>query len=280
MMNNKKIVLYIIILLIVVIFTNVLSIKIASLFIVSQEDTDYQKLNLRIEDYDIDYYTIYSKDISYEYKVYKINNSYKGDSIDKIKVQLENNNDWSRKKFYEYIMMKFYERIEGKITPIDREDLYYYNKGLVYAIIDVKNAKLYYLKNNIIDYHNNYNEILEIKIDNYTDMEIYSVKGQEAQNDGIDYYTYKFNEEKGKDIKENLSKSYIWNTEKLDNKILDCFEYNNEIFNVQNGYYCYKKVYETNNSYKNVNNDRKEIGYEVGVYDCDKNILYYYWRSV
>ena len=24
----------------------------------------------------------------------------------------------------------------------------------------------------------------------------------------------------------------------------------------------------------------KETGYEVGVYDCDKNILYYYWRSI
>ena len=94
------------------------------------------------------------------------------------------------------------------------------------------------------------------------------------------YYTYKFNEEKGKDIEENLSKSQIWNTEKLDNKILDCFKYNSEIFNVQNGYYCYKKLYETNNSYENVNKDREETGYEVGVYDCDNNILYYYWRSI
>ena len=110
-------------------------------------------------------------------------------------------------------------------------------------------------------------------------MEIYSVKGQEAQNDGIDYYTYKFNEEKGKEIKEILYKSQIWSMEKLDNEILDCFEYNSEIFSVQNGYYCYKKLYKTNNSYKNVNTDRKETGYEVGVYDCDKNVLYYYWLS-
>lgn len=280
MMNRKKIVLYIIIMLLVILFTNILSIKLTLLFTTSQEDKDYQKLNLKIEEYDIDYYTIYSKDISYEYKVYKINNLYKGDSIDKIKVQLENSNDWSRKKFYEYIMMKFYEIIDGKINQIDREDLYYYNKGLIYAIIDIKNAKLYYLKNNIIDYHNNYNEILEIKINNCTEMEIYSVKGQEVQNDGIDYYTYTFNKEKGKEIEKNLSKSKIWNIEKLDNEILDCFKYNSEIFNIQNGYYCYKKVYEINNSYKNVNKYQKAVGYEVGVYDCDKNALYYYWRCI
>ena len=212
-MNNKKRILYIIILLIVVIFTNLLSIKITSLFTSSQEDMDYQKLELEIKDYDIDYYTIYSKDISYEYKVYKINNSYKGDSIDEIKIQLENSKDWSKKKFYEYIMMKFYERIDGEITEIDRENLYYYNKGGIYAIIDVKNAKLYYLKNNIIDYHNDYNEILEIKTN-------------------------------------------------------------------QNGYYCHKKVYKTNNSYKNVNIDTKETEYEVGVFDCDKDVLYYYWISI
>ena len=144
----------------------------------------------------------------------------------------------------------------------------------------MKNAKLYYLKNNIIDYHNDYNEILEIKTNNYTDMEIYSVKGQEAQNDGIDYYTYKFNEEKGKEIEKNLSKSQIWSTEKLDDEILDCFEYNSEIFSIQNGYYCHKKVYKTNNSYENVNIDTKETGYEVGVFDCDKDVLYYYWISI
>ena len=170
-------------------------------------------------------------------------------------------------------------RIDGKIVEIDREDLYYYNKGLIYSIIDVKNLKLYYLKNNIMDYHNDYDEILGIKLNNYIDMEIYNIKGQDAQNDGIDYYTYKFNEEKGKEIKEILNKSEIWNQEKLDNEILDCFEYNSEIFSIKNGYYCYKNVYKTNNSYKNVNADKKETGYEVGVYDCDKDVLYYYWLS-
>ena len=31
-----------------------------------------------------------------------------------------------RKKFYEYIMMKFYEKINEENVKIDREDLYYY----------------------------------------------------------------------------------------------------------------------------------------------------------
>ena len=279
MMKDKKI-LYIVLLLIAIILTNILSIKITSLYTESKEDNDYQKLDLEIKDYDIDYYTIYSKDISYEYKVYKINNYYNGDSMDKIKIQLENSKDWSRKKFFEYIMMKFYERVDAKMTEIDREDLYYYNKGLIYAIIDAKNAKLYYLKNNIIDYHNEYNEILEIKVNNYVDMEIYNVKGQEAQNDGIDYYTYKFSKEDGKNIEEKLRESQIWNTEKLDYEKLECFKYNSEIFNIKNGYYCYKKLYEKNNSYINANNTKEETGYEIGIYDCDNDILYYFWRNV
>ena len=269
-MNNKKIG---VILLITILLTNILSIKITSLFIESQVDKDYQNLSLIIKENDIDYYTIYSKDISYEYKVYNINNSHKGDGLDKIKIQLENSSDWSKKKFYEYIMLEFYEKIQGKRTEIDRENLYYYHKGLIYAIIDVKNAKLYYLKNNVIDYHNNYDKILGIEINNYIDMEIYSVMGQEAQNDGIDYYVYAFNEEEGKKIEENLCKSRIWNTKKVDNEILNCFKYNNEVFDIQNGYYCYKKVYDE------ANKEREEKGYEIGVYDCDKKILYYYWRK-
>ena len=278
-MKNKKVILHIILILIIVIVVSFLSTKITELRFSIYGDIDYKELGLNLDSHDIVYYTVYNQDIFDEYKVYKISDYYKNENVNEIKEKLENSNEWNKEKFYEYIMMKFYERIDGKITEIDREDLYYYNKGLIYAIIDVKNAKLYYLKNNIIDYHNDYDEILGIKLNNYTNMEIYNIKGQDAQNDGIDYYTYKFNEEKGKEIEENLNKSQIWSTEKLDNEILDCFEYNSEIFSVQNGYYCYKKVYKTNNSYKNVNVDRKETGYEVGVYDCDKDVLYYYWLS-
>lgn len=278
-MKNKKVILHIILILIIVIVVSFLSTKITELRFSIYGDIDYKELGLNLDSHDIVYYTVYNQDIFDEYKVYKISDYYKNENVNEIKEKLENSNEWNKEKFYEYIMMKFYERIDGKITEIDRENLYYYNKGLIYAIIDVKNAKLYYLKNNIIDYHNDYDEILGIKLNNYTNMEIYNIKGQDAQNDGIDYYTYKFNEEKGKEIEENLNKSQIWSTEKLDNEILDCFEYNSEIFSVQNGYYCYKKVYKTNNSYKNVNTDRKETGYEVGVYDCDKDVLYYYWIS-
>lgn len=278
-MKNKKVILHIILILVIVMVVSFLSIKITELHFSIYGDIDYKELGLNLDSHDIVYYTVYNQDIFDEYKVYKINDYYKNKNVNEIKEKLENSNEWNKEKFYEYIMMKFYERIDGKITEIDREDLYYYNKGLIYAIIDVKNLKLYYLKNNMIDYHSDYDEILGIKLNNYTDMEIYNIKGQDAQNDGIDYYTYNFNEEKGKEIEKDLNKSQIWSTEKLDNEILDCFEYNSEIFDIQNGYYCYKKVYKTNNSYKNVNTDKKETGYEVGVYDCDKDVLYYYWLS-
>ena len=278
-MKNKKVILHIILILVIVMVVSFLSIKITELHFSIYGDIDYKELGLNLDSHDIVYYTVYNQDIFDEYKVYKINDYYKNKNVNEIKEKLENSNEWNKEKFYEYIMMKFYERIDGKITEIDREDLYYYNKGLIYAIIDVKNLKLYYLKNNMIDYHSDYDEILGIKLNNYTDMEIYNIKGQDAQNDGIDYYTYNFNEEKGKEIEKDLNKSQIWSTEKLDNEILDCFEYNSEIFDIQNGYYCYKKVYKTNNSYKNVNTDKKETGYEVGVYDCDKDVLYYYLLS-
>ena len=276
-MNNKKRDLYIAILLILVAYTNLLSIKITSLYKTLHEDKEYEKLKLGIKDYYIDYCTIYTKDFPFQYKVYKINNSYKGGSMDKIKTRLENSDVWSRKKFYEYKMMRFYEKIDGETTKLDREDLYYYNEGQIYAIIDVKNTKLYYLKDSVLKRHDDYDELLGIDLSNYIDLEIYEAKGNHPQNDGIDYYTYKFDEEKGKEIKEVLNKSQNWSTEKLDIKVLDDFEYNSEVLSIQNGYYYYETVYETNNSYKNI--EIEERGYEVGVYDCDTNIFYYYlWR--
>lgn len=191
-MKNKKRTLYIVLTFIVVILLFFVLIRIASLINMTQSDTDYEKLELNIKNYDIDYYTVYDK----SFKVYKINNYYKGDSINKIEKEIRNSDAWTRNKFYEYIMMKFYEKTDRKRTEIDRENLYYYHKGLIYAIVDMKNAKIYYLKNNSLDYHNEYNEILGIKVDdNYICREIYSIKGQETQNDGIDYYVYNFNEE-------------------------------------------------------------------------------------
>ena len=267
MLKNKRRVFCIILILIVLV--SFLSITITTLYIKTHEDKEYEKLELGIKDYDIDYYTIYSKDNSYEYKVYKINNSHDKDSIYRIKKRIKNNKNWNKKKFYEYIMNKFYEKIDRKSVEIDREDLYYYNKGLIYAIMDVKNAKLYYLKNNVIDYHNNYKQVLDIKVDDYKDIEIYNVKGQDAQNDGIDYYTYVFDEEKCNQIKKEIIKNNNWSTKQIDQKILKKFEHNIEILSIKNGYYYYKE----NNISANTN--KKETKYEVGVYDCDNNILYY-----
>ncbi len=147
---------------------------------------------------------------------------------------------------------------------------------MIYAIIDIKNAKLYYLKNNTLDYHNDYSEILGIKTDNYISREIYSIKGQEAQNDGIDYYVYNFNEEEGKEISEALIKNKKWSREKLDDDILDYFKYNSEINSIQNAYYCYEKDNKVNDLHKQDNKEDREIGYKVGIYDLDKCILYYY----
>ena len=126
----------------IIIVVSFLSVKIAKLIDSIHGDLDYQQLELEIDEYDIDYYTVYDENIFGEYKVYKINNYYKGDGLDKIKQQLENSNTWSRNKFYEYIMKEFYEKIGKEIVEIDRENLYYYDKQGVYAIIDVKNSKL------------------------------------------------------------------------------------------------------------------------------------------
>ena len=200
--------------------------------------------------------------------------------MDYFKNQLDNSNLWSRNKFYEYIMMEFYEIRENETLDIDRENLYYYNKKNTYAIFDLKNAKLYYFTQGIFISNPNYNNILGIKIENYIDREVYSVRGG-PQNDGTDYYTYQFTEEKGKKIEEVLNKSQDWSKEKLDENIIDCFKYNKEILSIENGYYHYELVCRTSDEYKKYNfTDEEATGYEVGVYDIDKNILYYYWTSM
>lgn len=277
-MKNKKKILHSVLILAIIIVVSFLSVKIAKLIDSIHGDLDYQQLELEIDEYDIDYYTVYDENIFGEYKVYKINNYYKGDGLDKIKQQLENSNTWSRNKFYEYIMKEFYEKIGKEIVEIDRENLYYYDKQGVYAIIDVKNSKLYY-SSDILYYHQNYNEILGIKTNNYINREIYSVRGG-LQNDGTDYYTYEFTEEKGSEIEEVLSKSQNWKKEKLDKKILDCFKYNEDVNSIENGYYHYKLVCRTSDENKKYNFTEEEAtGWEIGVYDADKNVLYYYWTS-
>lgn len=172
--------------------------------------------------------------------------------MEKFKSQLENSNLWSKNKFYEYIMQEFYEIKEDEDIKIDREDLYYYDKNGIYAIFDIKNAKLYYFKNGLFNYHNNYSEILGIKTKNYSEREIYSVRGG-PQNDGLDYYVYEFSEEQGQEIIETLEKNSKWSKNRLDDDILDDFEYNSEVLSIGNGYYHYELVCRTSDENKKYN---------------------------
>ena len=262
-----------IVLILCIIILLFLSTYIVILKIFTNTNNDYKKLGIKIKDYDIEYYTVYNEDILSKYKVYKINNS----SISNIKNQLENSELWSKNKYYEYIMKEFYELNEGKKFFIDRENLYYYKKA--YAILDIKNAKLYYFVNPPLNYHNDYSKILGITTSNYKAREIYSVRGG-PQNDGTDYYTYEFAEEQKKDILNILEKSPKWTQDRLDNDKLDDFEYNEEVLSIENGYYYYGLVCRTRDENKKYNFKEEEAtGWEIGVYDVDKNILYYYWTS-
>ena len=65
----------------------------------------------------------------------------------------------NKNKFYEYIMKEFYEIKENETFEIDRENLYYYNEKDIYAIFDLKNAKLYYFTPGIFISKPNYNSI-------------------------------------------------------------------------------------------------------------------------
>ncbi len=242
-------------------------------------DDDYKKLDLEIKDYEIEYCTTYGYDEVSKYKVYKIKNYY-SNTMEKFKVQLENSDLWNRDKFYEYIMEEFYEINENETIKIDREKLYYYHHKGVYAIFDIKNAKLYYYTRGIIlGKDHDYNDILGIKISNYKNKEVYDVRGG-PQNDGRDYYVYKFTNEKGKEIIETLDKNSKWNKNKLNDDKLNAFEYNEEVLSIENAYYHYDLVCRTSDEYKKTHFTKEEAtGYEIGVYDVDKNILYYYWES-
>ena len=240
-------------------------------------DNDYQKMGLELNTYNIGYYTVYEEDFFGTYKVYKLNISRKKDEIRK---QLENSPYWSKDKFYEYDMQRFYEKVNNESVELDREDLYYYHKNGLYAIFDMKNAKLYYLKNYLYSTHSDYSTILDIEVKGYSEREIYSVRGG-LQFDGRDYYVYKFTEEKGKEIIETLEQSPKWSKERLDDDKLDDFEYNMEVLDIKNGYYHYELVCRTRDEDKKRNVTKENAtGYEIGVYDADKNILYYFWESI
>lgn len=243
----------------------------------AKKDNDYKKLGLEIEESNIEYSTIYDYDMLYKYKVYKIKNY--NNNMEKFKKQLEDNDDWSKNKFYEYIMSKFCEIKDDEKIKIDRENLYYYYKDGIYAIFDLKNAKLYYFENSIWNNHKEYSNILGIETKKYNTREIYSVRGG-PQNDGLDYYVYEFSKECGQDIIRNLDNNSEWSSDRLDDKILNNFIYNKEVLEIKNGYYHYELVCRTSDENKKHNFTKEEAtGCEIGVYDVDKNILYYYWQS-
>ena len=244
----------------------------------SKRDEDYKKLDLNLKSYNINYYTVYEeKDSTGQYKVYKLN--LMGQQEEFIE-KLEKSEFWSKNKFYEYIMMRFYDMVDYDMIEIDREDLYYYRNNEIYAIFDLKDAKIYYFENNIWNKHKDYRDILGVDTQKYNTREIYSVKGG-IQNDGLDYYVYEFSKEDGKDIVKGLANNSKWSTNRLDEKILSNFTYNKEVLSIENGYYHYELICRTSDKNKKRNFTEEEAtGCEIGVYDTDKNILYYYWVSI
>lgn len=246
---------------------------------VIKEDTDYKKLDLGFEKNDIEYYTVYNNNILGKYKVYKINTYYIKNKSEDIVEKLNKCDGWNRNKFYEYIMAKFYEYKDNELMVIDRENLYYYHKNNIYAILDLKNSKLYYYEKKFFYEHKDYDNILDIDIKDYVKREIYSVRGG-PQNDGLDYYVYKFDQTTGESINKKLETLKKWSTNKLNDDILECFEYNNEVFLIKNGYYYYGSVSRINDEYNDDDfKEEEQTGWQIGIYDVDRNILYYYWTS-
>ena len=102
----KTIGLIVLIIIIILLFTYIFILK--TFFKV---DNDYQKLGLELNTYNIDYYTVYEEDFFGIYKVYKLNILR---DKDKIRNRLENNSYWSKDKFYEYDMQRFYEKVNNE----------------------------------------------------------------------------------------------------------------------------------------------------------------------
>lgn len=273
----KKI--YIIWIIVIGIAVIILTIGITKLYVQTISDKEYKELGLDINENDIEYYTTYRKDpLDGQYKVYKLKNYYTY-SMEEFKIQLEKSNLWDRNKYYEYIMQEFFEIKDDDMIDIDRDNLYYYKGKNAYAIFDLKNAKLYYYINRVFNHHVDYPKELKLDIRNYINREIYDVRGG-PQNDGTDYYTYQFNQEQGNEIIKLLEENFEWNKNKLDDEKLCNFEYNKEVLEIENGYYHYKLVCRTRDEEKKKNvTEENATGYEIGIYDIDKNILYYYWTS-
>ena len=256
-MKNRKIILYIFLVSVICIVVSFLSVEITKLYLLTTNNKEYKKLGLEIEEYDIEYCTIYTEDFwDGKYKVYKLKN-YSTHSMDEFRTQLERSDLWNKNKYYEYIMKEFSEIKDEDTILIDREDLYYYI-------------------NRVFNYHKD----LNLDTRNYISREIYDVRGG-PQNDGRDYYVYKFTEERGKDIIEELEQNQKWSKNRLDDDKLEKFEYNEEVLSIENGFYYYELVCRTRDENKKKNVTKENAtGYEIGIYDVDENILYYYWESI
>lgn len=80
---------------------------------------------------------------------------------------------------------------------------------------------------------------------------------------------------------QNTEQSSKWSKNKLDDDKIDDFEYNKEVLDIKNGYYHYELVCRTSDENKKKNVTKENAtGYEIGVYDVENNILYYFWESI
>ena len=136
------------------------------------------------------------------------------------------------------------------------------------------------MMNRVFNNHTDYHKDLNIDTRNYISREIYDVRGG-PQGDGTDYYVYTFSEEKGKEMIKTLEQNSKWSKNRLDDDKLDDFEYNKEVLDIKNAYYHYELVCRTRDENKKKNVTKENAtGYEIGVYDANRNILYYYWTSI
>ena len=88
-MKNRKIILYIFLVSVICIVVSFLSVEITKLYLLTTNNKEYKKLGLEIEEYDIEYCTIYTEDFwDGKYKVYKLKN-YSTHSMDEFRTQLE-----------------------------------------------------------------------------------------------------------------------------------------------------------------------------------------------
>lgn len=118
---------------------------------------------------------------------------------------------------------------------------------------------------------------LDLALESYN-INYYTVYEDDAL---MKYKVYKLNIiGENEKFRNKLKKSSYWSKNRLDDSILDDFEYNKEVLEIKNGYYHYELVCRTSDENKKHNFTKEEAtGWEIGVYDADKNILYYYWQS-